>query len=40
MSDERGYLPRVYRDVRAEHPGIARGYTVDTRESDDSAAGE
>ena len=26
MPDERGYLPRVYRDLRAEHPGIARAY--------------
>jgi 4-carboxymuconolactone decarboxylase len=23
---ERGYLPRVYRDLRAEHPGIAEAY--------------
>lgn len=22
----RGYLPRVYRDLRAEHPGIAEAY--------------
>ena len=40
MSDERGYLPRVYRDVRAERPGIARAYALDTRESDDAQAGE
>ena len=26
MSEERGYLPRVYRDLRAEHPGIAQAY--------------
>ena len=24
MSEERGYLPRVYRDLRADHPGIAK----------------
>lgn len=23
---ERGYLPRIYRDLRAEHPGIAVAY--------------
>ena len=26
MSDQRGYLPRIYRDLRAEHPGIAQAY--------------
>ena len=26
MPDQRGYLPRVYRDLRAEHPGIAKAY--------------
>lgn len=26
MAQERGYLPRVYRDLRAEHPGIAEAY--------------
>ena len=26
MPEQRGYLPRVYRDLRAEHPGIARAY--------------
>lgn len=26
MSEERGYLPRIYRDLRAEHPGVARAY--------------
>lgn len=26
MSDQRGYLPRIYRDLRAEHPGIAEAY--------------
>lgn len=27
MTDQpRGYLPRVYRDLRAEHPGIAEAY--------------
>jgi len=26
MSDPRGYLPRIYRDLRAEHPGIAKAY--------------
>src|SRR3990172_11209646 len=26
MSDQRGYLPRIYRDLRAEHPGIAKAY--------------
>jgi len=26
MPDERGYLPRIYRDLRAEHPGIAKAY--------------
>lgn len=26
MSEERGYLPRIYRDLRAEHPGIAQAY--------------
>jgi 4-carboxymuconolactone decarboxylase len=25
MPDER-YLPRVYRDLRAEHPGVAKAY--------------
>lgn len=24
--DRRTYLPRVYRDLRAEHPGIAQAY--------------
>ena len=23
---ERGYLPRVYRDLRADHPGVAEAY--------------
>jgi alkylhydroperoxidase/carboxymuconolactone decarboxylase family protein YurZ len=23
---ERGYLPRIYRDLRAEHPGLAEAY--------------
>ena len=26
MPDERGYLPRVYRDLRAEQPKVARAY--------------
>ncbi len=26
MSEQRGYLPRIYRDLRAEHPGIAKAY--------------
>lgn len=26
MSDQRGYLPRIYRDLRADHPGIAKAY--------------
>jgi 4-carboxymuconolactone decarboxylase len=26
MAEQRGYLPRVYRDLRAEHPEIARAY--------------
>lgn len=26
MSDERGYLPQIYRDLRADHPGIAKAY--------------
>lgn len=26
MSDERGYLPRIYRDLRAEHPDIAHAH--------------
>ena len=26
MSDQRGYLPRIYRDLRADQPGIAKAY--------------
>src|SRR5688572_19714709 len=26
MPDERGYLPRVYRDLRAEQPKVAKAY--------------
>lgn len=26
MSDERGYLPQIYRDLRADQPGIAKAY--------------
>jgi len=26
MSEQRGYLPRIYRDLRADHPGIAKAY--------------
>lgn len=26
MSEQHGYLPRIYRDLRADHPGIARAY--------------
>jgi alkylhydroperoxidase/carboxymuconolactone decarboxylase family protein YurZ len=36
MPDQRGYLPRVYRDLRAEQPKVARAYDALGRACNDA----